>query len=142
MDTETVLGVATLASLLALATVVGLLLRRRDGRRRAVGTGADAPGLGELVPGHELGADPVVVQLSAAVCAPCRATARVWESVAAAGQHVELDVEENLAIVARLHVWRTPTSFVFAPDGSLVIRIDGVPTRQQAREALSSAAPG
>lgn len=121
----------------ALTAVVLLLRRRREGRARTAPAGG--PTLAEILP---VGARPApgatVVQLSAAVCSPCRAAARTWQSVAP-DSHVELDVEEHPDAVVRLGVWRTPTSFVFDEHGTLAARLDGVPTPAQAVAALQSA---
>lgn len=149
-------------ALIAVAVVAGVLLRRRSGRTRLVapvGAGSpDHPGrpdrsggpdggpaggpaparltLSDLGLAAPEGAGPVVVQVSAAVCSPCRAAARTWRGAVEPTHHLELDVEEHVELARRLSVWRTPTSFVFDVDGVLHARVDGVPTPGQARAAL------
>ncbi|TGO05248.1 TlpA family protein disulfide reductase [Serinibacter arcticus] len=127
---------------LAIATAVGLLLRARDGRRRAVGSGG--PRLGDVLGpdaarGRAGGAGVTVVQISAAVCSPCRATARLWQRVAGPEHHVEIDVEHRPEVAELLSVWRTPASFVFDPDGILVARINGTPDLTRATAVLREA---
>lgn len=133
---------------IVIATAVGLLLRARNGRSRAVDAGA--PSLADVLGKDGLGSDALltsgdpgatVVQISAAVCSPCRATARVWQRTAGPGHHVELDIEQHPGVAELLSVWRTPASFVFDADGALVARIDGTPDLTSARSVLREADP-
>lgn len=139
-------GIVVVAVLLVLAAALGLWLRRREGRSRSVptaaGDAADRLDLAALLPERDAAAGPAVVQISAAVCSPCRATARVWRSVLPDGQHVELDVEEHLDLASALQVWRTPTSFVLDGAGRLVARVDGVPSLARARAVAAGAYDG
>lgn len=130
---------------LAVATAIGFLLRARNGRQRQVsprgpvlrdvlgaadGASAVAP---DLAPGV------TVVQVSSAVCSPCRATARTWNRVAGPDHHVEIDIEQRPDVAELLSVWRTPASFVFDSDGVLVTRVDGAPNLDQATRAYREA---
>lgn len=129
-------------AVLALATAIGLLLRSRNGRLRRVS--GQAPTLRDVLgpPGGTVPTSPseaTVVQISSAVCAPCRATARTWHRVAGVENHVEIDIEQRPDVAALLSVWRTPTSFVFDSRGALVSRIDGAPDRDRAALAYQDA---
>ncbi len=144
---------------LAAATVLGLLWRSRAGRfvpaRAAAPSGrsdaSDADGAADAGPGTRdgsltsddlgaaLGARATFVQLSSAVCAPCRSTAAVLGDVAGSETgvvHVELAAEERLDLVRRFGVLRTPTVLVLDAAGTVRGRFSGATTRAQALDAL------
>ena len=131
-------GAAVLVGVLVVATVVGLVLRRRDGRvtqGKDTGNGWDLagidPGPGDLV---------LLLQLSSPVCTPC---ARTREQLAALTaehpdlRHVEVDVAESPGIAQALHVLRTPTTVAFDRAGTELLRVGGVPRRADLQQALS-----
>jgi thiol-disulfide isomerase/thioredoxin len=131
---------AVLVAVLVVATAAGLLLRRRDGRTREV-TSGERLSASEL--GVPLGTRATLLQISAPVCAPCRAARRVLSAVAAADdgiRHVELDAEQHLDLVRRLQVLRTPTLLVLDPTGRVVARTGGVPDARRVTEAIALAA--
>ncbi|MFU8854619.1 TlpA family protein disulfide reductase [Micromonospora sp. SL1-18] len=137
-------GVVVVVVVLAAASLFGWWRRRRDGRFRPV----DAPG-------DQAASDPAaavlaalgvrpgevtMVQFSAPVCAPCRATRRLLEEIRASVhgvQLVEVGVEEHLDAARQLDVWRTPTVLVVDADGRIVQRASGVPARDDLRAALA-----
>lgn len=83
-----------------------------------------------------------LVQFSSAFCAPCRATRRVLSDVADAVPgvvHVELDAEENLALVRELGVLRTPTTLILDGAGREIARAAGAPRKEQVLGALPGA---
>jgi thiol-disulfide isomerase/thioredoxin len=134
-----------LVALLAVTAALGGVWRARQGRVRAVrpvGAAADAVSAasGWAERGVTLGSRATFLQLSAAVCAPCRATARVLGTLASAEDgvtHHELDVDEHLDLASRLRVMTTPTVLVLDPDGIEVARASGAMTPAQARQALA-----
>ncbi|WP_425955941.1 thioredoxin family protein [Xylanimonas sp. McL0601] len=143
--------IVALVTLLAVTAAIGAAWRTRQGRVRVTRPSAATVAAGGLGTGESpagvwatrgvtLGERVTFLQLSAKVCAPCRATARVLGSLAAAEDgvtHHELDVDENLDLVSRLHVLTTPTVLVLDPDGVEVARASGAMTAAQAREALA-----
>ncbi|MGW5672415.1 TlpA family protein disulfide reductase [Micromonospora sp. NPDC003776] len=139
MRSPSVTGVVVVLAVLALASVVGWWWRRRDGRIRAVAThGDDREAAALAAVGVPAGA-VTLVQFSAPVCAPCRATRRVLEGVRAdlAGVHlVEVDVEQRLDVARALDVWRTPTVLVVDAAGRVVRRVAGVPAHGDLCAAL------
>lgn len=136
--------VVALVALLAVTALVGGVWRARQGRVRVTAPAAPAEGAAPAVRwagrGVALGERATFLQLSAEVCAPCRATARVLGSLAAAEEgvtHHELDVDEHLDLVKELRVLTTPTVLLLDPDGVEVARASGAMTPAQAKQVLA-----
>lgn len=132
-------GVLAVAAALAVATVVGVVLRARSGRvRRGTSTGGWA--LAGRAPGDD---DRVLLlQLSSPICAPCRQTAAVLDGLTAdtAGVvHVEIDVAERPDVARALQVLRTPTTVAFDRAGAELLRVSGVPHATDLTSALAPA---
>lgn len=121
---------------LGVATALGLLWRARTGRF----TSARADDrLGPADIGTALGSGATFVQLSAEVCAPCRATAAALGALAAERPdlaHVELDAAGRMDLVRRFGVLRTPTVLVLDGGGAVRGRLTGGTSRAQALAAL------
>jgi thiol-disulfide isomerase/thioredoxin len=131
-------GAAVLVGVLAVATVIGLVLRRRNGRvTQGEGTenGWDLAGID---PGPE---DRVLLlQLSSPVCTPCARTREQLTALTAEHpdlRHVEVDVAESPGLARALHVLRTPTTVAFDRAGIELLRVGGVPRRADLQQALS-----
>ena len=154
-------GVLILLTALAVVAVLGLLAQRSRGRfssPQAVAEQGDSvsddhwqsiasPQAASVFPGladvGELGRTATLVQFSSAFCAPCRATRVVLSDVAARTpgvRHVEIDAEQNLDLVRRVGVRRTPTTFVLDSGGRVVTRASGAPTRSAVLAAVGRAA--
>ena len=94
-------GLIALAAALAVATVLGIVVRRRAGRFRAgprgsaVGAaGAEPTILTDADLGSRLGEQATLVQFSTAYCAQCRPTRRILAEVAGMTDgvtHVEIE---------------------------------------------------
>ena len=126
---------------LAVATVLGLVWQRRQGRLRAVTS--DESLLDVLA---ELGVEPgeraTLLQFSSAFCAPCRATKRVLGDIAAVVpgvHHVEVDAESHLDVVRRLGILKTPTTLVLDARGVVTKRAAGQPDKAAVLAALGQA---
>lgn len=134
------------AAVLVLATVAGLVLRRRDGRLAAAprpGAGPRALTGAEL--GQPLGTRATLLQFSSSFCAPCRAARQLLADVAARDtgvSHVEIDVADRLDLVRLLDVRRTPTVFVLGPQGQVTRRASGLPRREDVVAAVARATGG
>ncbi|MFD6178143.1 MULTISPECIES: thioredoxin family protein [unclassified Isoptericola] len=132
-----------LVALVLLTVVLGTLWRARQGRVRTAPARADLA-VDWAARGVVLGERATFVQLSAQVCAPCRATARVLRDVAAREPgvvHHELDVEEHLDLVRELGVLKTPTVLVLDATGAQAARSSGGMNPAQAGRALEAALP-
>ena len=148
--------VLLVAVVLVLATGLGLWWRARNGRftavdPRVVEDAGQAPSTGDETRltsaevGAPFGSRATFVQLSSAVCTPCRRTHAVLAQVAAEHEgvsHVELDVEEHLDLVRRFHVMRTPTTLLVDAHGVVVGRLSGTTDRRHALAALASGPAG
>lgn len=147
-------GLIALVAALAVASVLGLVLRRRAGRFRAgrarpaasgvpggIAAGSRADVLTEADLGGPLGQQATLVQFSTAFCAPCRPTRQILGQVAGlmdGVSHVEVDAAERLDLVRRLRINSTPTVLVLGPDGAVASRAVGVPRQADVIAALGS----
>jgi thiol-disulfide isomerase/thioredoxin len=146
------LRAGVLAAVLLLATVIGVVLRRRAGRAREVFHGALLTAA-DLVGADLVGADLVdqagsnrslgergtFVQFSSPACSPCRAVHLVLDAVVAEDQglvHLDIDATQRLDLARRLGIMRTPTVLLLDPSGRVVRRISGLVTAEQARAAV------
>ncbi|PZG11990.1 thioredoxin family protein [Nonomuraea aridisoli] len=125
---------------LALATTIGVIRLRRDGRVRD----GDGDRLSAADLGSGLGERATLVQFSTAFCQPCRATRRVLADVSdlvPGVVHVEIDAESRLDLVRRLGIMRTPTVLVLDPAGAVVKKAAGQPRKADVLVALAAAVP-
>jgi len=147
-------GLIALVIVLAGASAAGLVMRRRQGRFRAVrpavprvadgatdgvtdgATRAAAPGraaaaegvLSAADLGAPLGAQATLVQFSTEVCAYCGPTRELLTAVARERDGVsfiEIDAAERMDLTRRLHVLSTPTVLVLDADGGIASRASG-----------------
>lgn len=131
------IGALVLIGTLALAGVVGLVLRSREGRVRA------APAAGALPEDVRTVLDPSasinLVQLSTTFCAPCRQARALLADLAARTDglhHAELDLTERPDLARALSVLRTPTTLAIDGQGTEILRVGGVPKRDALLAAL------
>jgi thiol-disulfide isomerase/thioredoxin len=136
-----VLGAVVAVSVVLVASVTGLLLRRRNGTFRTAKPTPDR-NLEQLgvIPGTPV----TLVQFSTAFCAPCRATrvycadlARTIPGV----RHVEVDAESHLDVVRALDIWRTPTVLVVDAEGTVRSRASGATNRARLLAAVAEVLP-
>ena len=153
-------GLIALVAALAVASALGLVLRRRAGRFRAGRARPPASGaLGGAVPladvlteadlGGPLGEQATLVQFSTPFCAPCRPTRQILGQVAGmvdGVSHIEVDAAERLDLARRLRINSPPTVLVLGPDGAVAKRAVGVPRQADVIAALGGvirpASPG
>lgn len=134
------LGVTVLVGVLVVATVLGLVLRGRDGRIRTAAPAAEPAG-GWALAGTSPADDErvLLLQLSSPVCSPCRRTAEVlgdWTADRPDIAHRELDVAERPDVARALGVLRTPTVVAFDRAGAELLRVSGVPRVADLEAAL------
>jgi thiol-disulfide isomerase/thioredoxin len=130
-------GLWVLLAVLAAATVLGFLLRGRDGRVRHRKPVADLPEqVRDLI---DPSAPVTLVQLSTTFCAPCRHARVILSDLASKThgvEHRELDLTDLPEVATSLKVLRTPTTVAYAPDGAELLRVGGIPKRDVLVEAL------
>ena len=128
-------GVLVLVATLALATVGGLIMKSRNGRVR-VATASTLPTAVQSV----LASDGVtLVQLSTTFCAPCRHTRVLLSDLASRTDglhHTELDLTDRPELAKELSVLRTPTTLAIDGSGTEILRVGGVPKRDELLTAL------
>lgn len=134
--TQVLLVVAVLAA----ATALGLVWRRRSGRGKV--QSPDRPRVdADLLASLGVPADGVtLLQFSTAFCQPCRATRRILGDVAAklpGVHHIDVDAESHLAAVRTLGILRTPTTLVLDAGGRVRNRVVGQPRTGDVLTALS-----
>ncbi|HEY7482990.1 MAG TPA: thioredoxin family protein [Streptosporangiaceae bacterium] len=141
-------GVVVVVVALVVATVFGVVWRRRNGRLRPQpATGPEVTDDRARLSAADLGVDSLgerstLVQFSSAFCAPCRATRRILDEVAQmvdGVRYVEIDAESRLDLVRRLGVLRTPTVLVLDGAGRIVRRGSGQPRKPDIVAALGVA---
>jgi thiol-disulfide isomerase/thioredoxin len=130
--------IAILLGLVALATVLGLVWKARNGRVSAPGRRAsqDAVDLPEVHRGEKA----TLLQFSTEVCAPCVPTRRVLGQIADSTDgvnHVDLDLTHRPDIAARFNVLQTPTTLILDRAGVIRARIGGAPRQADVRAALA-----
>lgn len=136
MSLELGLMVATLA----LATLVGMAWRHRQGRVRAPvnpPAGAELPGpVLHLV---DRTAAVTLLQLNSPVCARCPQARAVLGELAEATDglgHTQLDLAEHPDLAGELKVRSTPTTLVLSRSGTELFRVTGVPRPAELLSAL------
>ena len=126
-----------LLAVVVVTAALALLHRRYDGKTRQRNGAEDIRPLLEAS-----GERATLVQFSSAFCAPCRATRRVLAGAAAQVPgvlHLEIDAEDNLELVRRLGIVKTPTTLVLDADGHEVVRATGQPRMADVLAAVGKA---
>jgi len=126
-----------IVAVLVLATGYGFVDRKRAGKIKSKVDSRHSITAHEI--GSDLGESATVLQFSSAFCTPCRATRSILSSVIAHYpkiKHVEVDAENNLALVRRLDIRQTPTTLFLNAAGKEIARAVGAPKRDQVINAL------
>ena len=132
--------VATLAGLVAFATVLGLVWKARTGRVRAIRSGTTAANVVRL-PEVPLDGSATLLQFSTEVCAPCVPTRRVLGQIADSTDgvnHVDFDLTHRPDVAAQFNVLQTPTTLILDRTGAIRARIGGAPRRADVVAALET----
>jgi thiol-disulfide isomerase/thioredoxin len=125
-------------ALLVLAAVIGVILRRREGRANDGGAltfdRADAKAA-------EFGSRATLVQFSTEMCARCPQVRRMLQAYVTDRDglhHIEVDLTRRPDLSARYKVMQTPTTFVIDSSGAVRARFHGIPRPHTLDEAVAS----
>lgn len=155
-------AVAVLVGVLALATVLGLVLRSRTGRAQytaapAAPNGSTTPDdagsasidsddrssttAHGLAPAEAFGTRATLVQFSTPTCARCPGTRRQLDALAE--QHdgvarLEIDVADRTEVATRYNVLQTPTVLLVDADNTVRTRFGGPPRPAELSAALAT----
>lgn len=124
------LALIAVGVLVSLTAVVGIALRRRQGRARAVESA-------EVVNPRRLGADGLgeeatLLQFSTELCSRCPGVHRVLSEIAdsrAGVRHLDVDLTHRPDIAQHFRVLQTPTTLVLDRRGAIRTRFGGTPGR-------------
>jgi len=124
------LALLSVGVLVALTAVVGLALRRRQGRARAVDSAevVDPRRLGA----DGLGAEATLLQFSTEMCSRCPGVHRMLAEVADSRggvRHLDVDLTHRPDLAQRFRVLQTPTTLVLDRRGAIRTRFGGTPGR-------------
>ncbi len=127
--------------LLAVATLIGLLLRRREGRHvdarpqeHVRASDLDGAGFGEAA---------TLVQFSTEMCTRCPQVRRQLTGLAAhywGVRHVEIDLTHRPDLARHYHVLQTPTTLLVDETGAVRARYRGAPDINALTDDLSTLA--
>ncbi|WIB78780.1 thioredoxin family protein [Curtobacterium sp. MCPF17_002] len=138
-------SVAALVGVLALATVLGVLLRATTGRAKSVPTRATSETTttptADLAPTAAFGTRATLVQFSTPTCARCPATRRQLDAVAAAHDGVtrlEFDLVDRPDLARRFDVMQTPTVLLLDDERTVRTRFGGPPRPPELAAALDT----
>lgn len=130
-------AIAVVVGVLAVATVLGLVLRRRTGRAR----NTSALGADDLAADREYGTAATLVQFSTPTCARCPATRRQLDALAdrhTGVRRIEVDLAERPELADRFHVMQTPTVLLLDARRTVRTRFGGPPRPAELAAALDS----
>lgn len=137
------IALALVAALVALATVLGVLFQRSQGRLRRRDAAGTAPAEAvdpEVLGSGPLGDDATLLQFSTEMCARCPGVRRMLSDVAdsrAGVRHVDVDLTHRPDLARRFRVLQTPTTLVLDHRGIERSRFGGPPGRAAVEAELT-----
>lgn len=126
------------AAVIAIALVVGIVLRQRDGGRRSTGGHRVEPA--HLTSGA-LASGATLVLLSTEFCARCPQVRRMLQTEAARHEgvsHAEIDLTARADLASTHRVLQTPTVLLVDGGGAVRIRWAGAPRPADVAAAVAS----
>ncbi|MCM3500501.1 thioredoxin family protein [Microbacterium sp. P26] len=136
---EPIVALLLLVALVAVTTVIGLVVRHRQGRARAVDSV-------EIVDPQRLGVDALggeatLLQFSTEMCSRCPGVHRMLSAVARTRdgvRHLDVDLTHRPDIAQHFRVLQTPTTLVLDRRGIVRTRFGGVPARDVVERELDT----
>lgn len=138
------LKLVAILSLLALATVAGLVWRSTTGRAKRIKAGLqiDLKELGASKDGKavtEFGEHTTFLQFSSETCATCKQTSKLFEELEKTSSgvlHIEVDLTHRLDLADKFGILQTPTTLVLDSKGIVKSRIGGAPKPSTIEEEI------
>ena len=125
-------------AVIASMTVLGFVLRRRDGRVVPV---LRADRVEPAVLGLDAFGDrATLVQFSTPLCARCPGVHRKLSTIArefTGVSHVDIDLTDRNDLASRFAIMQTPTTLIISRDGFIQARIAGTPADAEVRDRLA-----
>jgi thiol-disulfide isomerase/thioredoxin len=132
---------AVLVGLVVVSTVIGLLVRAREGRVREVHAFRRVSP-SELGSTEKLGTSATLLQFSTEMCAKCPGTHELLHKTAdahAGVAHIDIDVTNRPDIANDFNIMQTPTTLILDASGAIAARIGGAPRLDALKHALDIA---
>lgn len=132
---------AIILGLIVVSTVIGLVLRSREGRVHEVHRFRKVTP-NELEFGQRFGSFATLVQFSSEFCTKCPATRDLLSKTADAQtgvKHIEIDITHRPDIANSFNILQTPTTLVLDETGAIAARIGGAPRPDAISTALDIA---
>ena len=124
---------------LLVASAFGFWWKQNQGRMKG------AKGPHNFITKNEIGIDlgerVTIVQFSSSFCSPCKATAAIIGNLIKEMKdvaYVQIQSEQNLALIEKFDIKSTPTVIFFNSFGMEVGRATGTPTNDQVLAAIAS----
>ena len=134
---DPLVAAGALAGLVALATLLGLWWKRRDGSVRTL----DGPRVDLSDTALDAWPDrATLLQFSTDMCARCPGTRRYLRALAAEHdgvEHTEIDLTHRAELADRYGITQTPTVFILDGYGRIRARVAGAPKPEPFRTTLT-----
>ncbi|WP_345752866.1 TlpA family protein disulfide reductase [Microbacterium rhizophilus] len=127
---DPVAALVVLGAVVLVAVVLGIVVRRREGRVRETASEQLATPAALEVDAAAFGESATLVQFSTEYCTRCPATRRVLGGIAADRDgvtHVDVDLTHRPDLTRRFGVLQTPTTLIVDATGAVRARIGGAP---------------
>jgi thiol-disulfide isomerase/thioredoxin len=128
-----------LIALVALATGLGLLWRRADGRAKSTASTHEVVAPQDVAHDGGFGERATLLQFSTEYCARCPATRRLLGDLAKRTdgvEHVDVDLTDAPGLARRFQVLQTPTTLLLDGHGVVRARIGGAPRPAELERSL------
>lgn len=132
---------AILLGLVVVSTIIGLVVRNREGRVREVRTFRQVIPA-ELGSSEKLGSSVTLLQFSTEMCSKCPATRELLHKTAdarAGVRHIDIDVTHRPDIANDFNIMQTPTTLILDASGAIAARIGGAPRLDALKHAIDIA---
>lgn len=138
---DPLLIVSVLGGLVVISTVIGLIVRSREGQLKKT-DGLTRVDRFELGKGVLFGTNATLLQFSTEFCTKCPGTRTYLASVAdqhVGVIHVDVDITNRQDLAQKFNIMQTPTTLILDDSGAIAGRIGGAPRPEAVNTALKIA---